>query len=91
MSIAKQIFDRTRIAISQLDRDDRFLTFQPRKEKIITIDLKEIRSIECDIKKQTIFMNDDLFVYFPELGLDIEFADYYAQLVGAWIKFKHRD
>lgn len=90
VTLVKRIFNATGIAISQLDKKDRFLTFQPEKDKIVTIDLKEIIRIECNPEKKTIFINDDLFVYFPGLGLDITFADYYAQLVGAWIKFKHK-
>jgi len=84
------IFDATRTIVNALDKEDRFLTFQPEKDKIITIDLKEVHSIECNPNKQTIFINDNLFVYFPGLKLDITFSNYYAQLVGAWIKFKRK-
>jgi len=90
MSTEKKIFEATRIAIDKVDKKDRFLTFQPERDKILTLDLKEVKRIECNPEKKTIFINDDLFVYFPGLNLDISFADYYAQLVGAWVKFKHR-
>ena len=89
-STSKRIFDATRTTVNALDKEDRFLTFQPEKDKIITIDLKEVIRIECNPEKKTIFINDDLFVYFPGLNLDITFPNYYAQLVGAWIKFKHK-
>lgn len=86
----ERIFDATRTTVNALDKEDRFLTFQPEKDKIITIDLKEVRSIECNPVKQTIFIDDDLFVHFSGLNLDINFSNYYAQLIGAWIKFKHK-
>lgn len=89
VTLVKKVFDATAIAVTEFDRENRFLTFQPEKDKIVTIDLKEVIRIECNPEKKTVFINDDLFVYFPGLNLDISFHDYYAQLVGAWVKFKH--